>query len=200
MLRCGGSDALLLGASSSILLLLLVLIPIVSPSPSPNLVLTSILCKSCPVAREEGVNHAVTSPGPLLRSLFRPLRGGSDDTAVNDVGIEGTKPTRRRLKIALEGNIAAGKSTLLRLLEDDVDYVAVPEPLAKWQQVYHEPIGMIAAMVRWPQCLVRVGAGRFPWTVSCRDSEELKLENAVQVLVRHAQGNQTNAWPFVGGC
>jgi hypothetical protein len=41
----------------------------------------------------------------------------------------------RRLRIALEGNIAAGKSTLLRLLEDELDYIAVPEPLSKWQGV-----------------------------------------------------------------
>lgn len=39
------------------------------------------------------------------------------------------------MKIALEGNIAAGKSTLLKLLEDEVDFVAVPEPLSKWQKV-----------------------------------------------------------------
>ena len=44
-------------------------------------------------------------------------------------------PGRKPLRIALEGNIAAGKSTLLRLLEDELDYVAVPEPLSKWQEV-----------------------------------------------------------------
>ena len=43
---------------------------------------------------------------------------------------------RRHLRIALEGNIAAGKSTLLRVLEDSLDYIAVPEPLSKWQVLY----------------------------------------------------------------
>jgi hypothetical protein len=38
-------------------------------------------------------------------------------------------------RIALEGNIAAGKSTLLRLLEDEVGYVVVPEPISRWQSV-----------------------------------------------------------------
>ena len=38
-------------------------------------------------------------------------------------------------RIALEGNIAAGKSTLLRLLEDEVGYVVVPEPISRWQCV-----------------------------------------------------------------
>ena len=38
-------------------------------------------------------------------------------------------------KIALEGNIAAGKSTLLRLLEDEVGYVVIPEPISRWQSV-----------------------------------------------------------------
>jgi len=42
---------------------------------------------------------------------------------------------KKHLRIALEGNIAAGKSTLLRLLEDQLDYIAVPEPLSKWQEV-----------------------------------------------------------------
>ena len=48
------------------------------------------------------------------------------------------EPVRSRpkhLRIALEGNIAAGKSTLLGLLEDQLDYIAVPEPLSKWQEV-----------------------------------------------------------------
>ena len=51
-------------------------------------------------------------------------------------------------KVALEGNIAAGKSTLLRLLEDEVGYIAVPEPISKWQSV--SPSGPKSCGVRNP--------------------------------------------------
>mmetsp|Transcript_53874 Transcript_53874/g.127317 ORF Transcript_53874/g.127317 Transcript_53874/m.127317 type:complete len:320 (-) Transcript_53874:130-1089(-) len=85
-----------------------------------------------------GLGPSQSVHSPLLMRLDRPsvadatamrlqtltLRGGGEDTK---------RP--RPLRIALEGNIAAGKSTLLKLLEDEVDYVAVPEPLSKWQQV-----------------------------------------------------------------
>ena len=37
-------------------------------------------------------------------------------------------------KLWLQGNIAAGKSTLLRIL-DSAEYEIVPEPITKWQQV-----------------------------------------------------------------
>jgi hypothetical protein len=49
-------------------------------------------------------------------------------------GVAALRPQQFK-RIALEGNIAAGKSTLLRLLEDEVGYLVVPEPISKWQSV-----------------------------------------------------------------
>ena len=56
------------------------------------------------------------------------------DAVVDITGCTTVQPLRT-LKIALEGNIASGKSTLLRLLEDEVGYIVVPEPISKWQGV-----------------------------------------------------------------
>lgn len=39
------------------------------------------------------------------------------------------------LRIAIEGNISAGKSTLLSLLSKQLDFLVVPEPLDKWQSI-----------------------------------------------------------------
>eukprot|EP01138_Halocafeteria_seosinensis_P015335 gb/GECG01015651.1/.p1 GENE.gb/GECG01015651.1/~~gb/GECG01015651.1/.p1 ORF type:complete len:508 (+),score=57.72 gb/GECG01015651.1/:1-1524(+) len=39
------------------------------------------------------------------------------------------------LRIAIEGNISAGKSTLLSLLSKELDFLVVPEPLDKWQSI-----------------------------------------------------------------
>jgi len=41
-------------------------------------------------------------------------------------------------RIAVEGNIAAGKSSFLRILNTEFDYVVVPEPITKWQRVVDE--------------------------------------------------------------
>ena len=68
--------------------------------------------KTCATARADGC------PARLARALRTPIHA---------------RAGRRHLRIALEGNIAAGKSTLLRVLEDSLDYIAVPEPLSKWQ-------------------------------------------------------------------
>ena len=81
-----------------------------------------------PVPASDSRDSCAFSAGSGGRGLR--LRGGAgDDGAVHD----GTPMPR--LRIAMEGNIAAGKSTLLRLLEDELDYIAVPEPLSKWQEV-----------------------------------------------------------------
>ncbi|XP_034403296.1 deoxycytidine kinase [Cyclopterus lumpus] len=47
-------------------------------------------------------------------------------------------PTERRLRrVAVEGNIAAGKSTFVRLLEQQSsDWEVVPEPIARWCNVH----------------------------------------------------------------
>ncbi|KJE95482.1 dihydroxyacetone kinase 2 [Capsaspora owczarzaki ATCC 30864] len=42
---------------------------------------------------------------------------------------------QRVLRIALEGNISAGKSTFLDILSQELDIVIVPEPVSRWQQV-----------------------------------------------------------------
>jgi len=41
-------------------------------------------------------------------------------------------------KIAVEGNIAAGKSSFLRILSNELNFVVVPEPVTKWQRVIDE--------------------------------------------------------------
>eukprot|EP01083_Nonionella_stella_P006369 18487_1 len=43
--------------------------------------------------------------------------------------------SKRSLKIAIEGNIAAGKSTFLNILKGEIDFVVVPEPVSKWQKI-----------------------------------------------------------------
>ena len=41
---------------------------------------------------------------------------------------------RRTIRISIEGNIAAGKSTFLKILsQQDMDFIVVPEPVQKWQ-------------------------------------------------------------------
>lgn len=39
------------------------------------------------------------------------------------------------LRLAIEGNIAAGKSTFLQILAKELNFLVVPEPLSKWQSV-----------------------------------------------------------------
>lgn len=39
------------------------------------------------------------------------------------------------LRIAIEGNISAGKSTLLSILSKELDFLVVPEPVDKWQSI-----------------------------------------------------------------
>ena len=46
----------------------------------------------------------------------------------------GNPAERRTIRISIEGNIAAGKSTFLRILsQSDMDFIVVPEPVQKWQ-------------------------------------------------------------------
>ena len=42
------------------------------------------------------------------------------------------------LKVALEGNIAAGKSTFLGILSNEIDITCVPEPVSRWQNIKSE--------------------------------------------------------------
>ncbi|XP_065191948.1 deoxycytidine kinase 2-like [Sycon ciliatum] len=44
-------------------------------------------------------------------------------------------------KIAIEGNIGAGKSTFLSILQSNFNFRAVPEPIADWQNVASEEAG-----------------------------------------------------------
>jgi len=46
-------------------------------------------------------------------------------------------------KLSLEGNIAAGKSTFLTILSEQVDLLCVPEPVNKWQNVGEEKINLL---------------------------------------------------------
>lgn len=45
------------------------------------------------------------------------------------------------LKVSIEGNIAAGKSTFLDILASEVNILAVPEPVSKWQSVHSTSSG-----------------------------------------------------------
>mmetsp|Transcript_26899 Transcript_26899/g.62419 ORF Transcript_26899/g.62419 Transcript_26899/m.62419 type:complete len:427 (+) Transcript_26899:1-1281(+) len=145
--------------AAPLLILLLASAPPVSPSPfSPSLHSPLPLPSSpSPAARAHDRQALHLRGGTDSPGHNRPCRSWSgelaafpecstaadlDSPAEITVSVPvGVKGRRRTLKIALEGNIAAGKSTLLKLLEDDVDYVAVPEPLSKWQQVTGEEDG-----------------------------------------------------------
>lgn len=49
-----------------------------------------------------------------------------------------TSDKKRVLKIAIEGNIAAGKSTFCNILSKEMDFIIVPEPVSRWQNVNTE--------------------------------------------------------------
>ncbi|XP_033834731.1 deoxycytidine kinase 2-like [Periophthalmus magnuspinnatus] len=50
--------------------------------------------------------------------------------------LRSSEPRRKHLKVSIEGNIAAGKSTFVRLLEQTSDeWEVIPEPIAKWCNV-----------------------------------------------------------------
>ena len=49
-----------------------------------------------------------------------------------------SKPLSPILRVALEGNIAAGKSTFLEILRSEIDVICVPEPVSRWQNVNSE--------------------------------------------------------------
>ncbi|XP_023254135.1 deoxycytidine kinase-like, partial [Seriola lalandi dorsalis] len=47
--------------------------------------------------------------------------------------------SRRQKKISIEGNIAAGKSTFVRLLQGaSEDWEVIPEPIGKWCNVQND--------------------------------------------------------------
>jgi deoxyadenosine/deoxycytidine kinase len=48
-----------------------------------------------------------------------------------------SKPPRI-LKVALEGNIAAGKSTFLEIIGAEINVTCVPEPVSRWQNIKSE--------------------------------------------------------------
>lgn len=49
----------------------------------------------------------------------------------------------KTFKISLEGNIAAGKSTFLKILSEQVELLCVPEPVHIWQNVGEEKINLL---------------------------------------------------------
>jgi deoxyadenosine/deoxycytidine kinase len=48
--------------------------------------------------------------------------------------------------MSVKRGLSAGKSTLLRLLAEELDFVVVPEPLNKWQCVGESPPQSIASL------------------------------------------------------
>lgn len=59
----------------------------------------------------------------------------------------GMEKRRAAVKIAIEGNIAAGKSTFLSILGKSVDFVVVPEPVSKWQNIVSEEDAVTGSQV-----------------------------------------------------
>ncbi|XP_013882830.1 deoxycytidine kinase [Austrofundulus limnaeus] len=67
----------------------------------------------------------------------RPCSESTDDSMNDSLNCSMDESTERRIKrVSIEGNIAAGKSTFVRLLEQESpDWEVVPEPIARWCNV-----------------------------------------------------------------
>ena len=87
----------------------------------------------------------------LLRSAAAPW-GAASARRVHSAAAAGTalgsapappSPSAAPLRVALEGNIAAGKSTFLTMLERDgtVGFELIPEPISEWQAVGQDEEG-----------------------------------------------------------
>jgi hypothetical protein len=55
---------------------------------------------------------------------------------INEIKSGASCPRTR--KIAIEGNIAAGKSTFLNILARELDFYVVPEPVSRWTNMTGE--------------------------------------------------------------
>lgn len=78
-------------------------------------------------ARQHGPRSSIFSPE-------RPTACGASETAIEANPVS-TAPPRTVVKIGIEGNIAAGKSTFLRVLAKELSFYVVQEPVNKWQNV-----------------------------------------------------------------
>jgi hypothetical protein len=92
---------------------------------------TSIPPTPTPISSLNGTTQRAAST-----SLSSSSSSSSDNRAV------GVKPKR----ISLEGNIAAGKSTFLALLQkEQLDFAVMQEPVTRWQRILPSPVNGNAA-------------------------------------------------------
>lgn len=75
---------------------------------------------------------------PKIALLKDQVASLKRDTGLADQAALFTKPEPNVVKIGIEGNIAAGKSTFLRILAKELNFYVVQEPVSKWQKVESE--------------------------------------------------------------
>lgn len=73
--------------------------------------------------------------GTTIMPVKKQVHALKRETVLADQANKFTKPDDSVIKIGIEGNIAAGKSTFLRVLAKQMDFYVVQEPVAKWQKV-----------------------------------------------------------------
>jgi deoxyadenosine/deoxycytidine kinase len=92
-----------------------------------------------------------------------------------------------KLKLSLEGNIAAGKSTFLKILSEQVDLLCVPEPVNKWQNVGPEKLNLLEMFYSDPSryaylfqtyaFLSRMRSQLHPYDILEKDENNYKLSS-----------------------
>ncbi|XP_075061415.1 deoxyguanosine kinase, mitochondrial-like [Mixophyes fleayi] len=127
--------------------------------------------------------HIATMSHASVNELHEPL--STDHSAM----------TRRNgIKISVEGNIAAGKSTFLRLLCNTYEeWSFIAEPLRKWQHVQsssHEGMDNLLQLMyedpaRWSYTFQTLSCmGRFKTQIEPFSEKLLKLRKPVQIFER----------------
>ncbi|KAM3927181.1 deoxyguanosine kinase, mitochondrial-like isoform 1-T2 [Leptodactylus fuscus] len=105
-----------------------------------------------------------------------------------------TMPVKTVKKLSVEGNIAAGKSTFLKLLCDtQKEWSLMAEPLRKWQHVHsasHQDVDNLLQLLydnpaRWSYTFQTLSCmGRFKAQIETPPEHLLKLRDPVQIFER----------------
>jgi deoxycitidine/deoxyadenosine/deoxyguanosine kinase len=100
------------------------------------------------LTREDLQEMGITKIGHVrsfLRQIARLVDGKPQASPTNTTSyapspVPAPQPEKQPhvLQISIEGNIAAGKSTLLDTLKSHPEFVLVPEPVSRWQNVVHD--------------------------------------------------------------